>query len=152
MAVQDIDVSATTAASPHTVHALLVDGATWPTWSPLGSFELERPADDGSEGAGAIRIFRTGRLRNRERIVECVPGRRLSYVLLEGMAVRGYRADIDLTETADGTRIRWHSTFRAKMPGMGGVYRRSLTTFLQRSVDGLAERAAALEGRAAGNG
>ena len=142
MAIQDIDVTATTSAPAHAVHALLRDGATWPTWSPLGSFELERPAEH-PDGVGEIRIFRTGRIRNREQVVESVPGRRLSYVLLEGMAIRDYRADIDLTDTENGgTVIRWHSTFRAKVPGMGGIYRRSLTSFLQQCVDGLADHAA----------
>ena len=32
--------------------------------------------------------------------------------------------------------------FRAKVPGMGGIYRRSLTSFLQQCVDGLADHAA----------
>lgn len=151
MTLQDIDVTATTTASARTVHALLRDGASWPTWSPLESFELERPADDGTEDVGAIRIFRTGRVRNRERIVESVPDRRFSYVLLEGLAIRGYRADIDVTEGEAGTTVRWHSTFRAKVPGMGGIYRRSLAKFLQRTVDGLARHAAAAEQRTTDN-
>src|SRR5690606_12972082 len=53
MAIQDIDVTATTSAPAHAVHALLRDGATWPTWSPLGSFELERPAEH-PDGVGEI--------------------------------------------------------------------------------------------------
>ena len=69
MPSQDIRVSATTPASPETVYALLRDGASWPEWSPLGSFELERPAGDEPEGVGAIRIFRTGRVTSREQIV-----------------------------------------------------------------------------------
>lgn len=143
MGVQRIDVSATTTAPAATVHALLRDGASWPTWSPLGSFELESPGPDGGESVGAVRIFRTGRVTNRERIVEVVPDRRFSYALLSGLAIRGYRADVDLTEGPGGTTIRWHSSFRAKVPGLGGIYRRSLTSFIQRCVDGLAEHAAA---------
>jgi hypothetical protein len=138
MGVQRIDVTATTTAPAAAVYALLRDGASWPVWSPLGSFELESPGPEGGESLGAIRIFRTGRITNRERIVELVPDRRFSYALLSGMAIKGYRADIDLTEGPDGTTIRWRSSFRAKVPGFGGIYRRTLTKFIQRCVDGLA--------------
>ncbi len=138
MGVQRIDVTATTTAPAGAVYALLRDGASWPVWSPLGSFELESPGPEGGESLGAIRIFRTGRITVRERIVELVPNRRFSYALLSGMAINGYRADIDLTEGPDGTTIRWHSSFRAKVPGFGGIYRRALTKIIQRCVDGLA--------------
>ena len=33
-------VETTSAASPAAVYALLGDGATWPSWSPIGAFEL----------------------------------------------------------------------------------------------------------------
>lgn len=142
--VQEIDRSATTAADAATVYALLRDGATWPTWSPLGSFELERPAaPDDPEGVGAVRHFRTGRTHSHEEIVELVPDRRLSYVLLAGLPLRDYRADVDLTPQGDGTtRIRWHSTFKAKVPGTGWFYRLVLGRFVGQVVDGLAAYAA----------
>lgn len=141
MPSQDIAVTATTPASPETVYALLRDGASWPGWSPLGSFELERPGETEPEGVGAIRVFRTGRVTTREQIVELVPERRLSYVLLSGLPIRNYRADVDLEPAGDGTRIHWHSVFDPKLPGTGWLFRRQLTGFLQRTVDGLARRA-----------
>lgn len=147
MGVQRIDVSATTTAPAAAVYALLRDGASWPDWSPLGSFELESPGEDGGESLGAVRIFRTGRVKGRERIAELVPNRRFSYTLLSGLAVKDYRADIDLTEGPDGTTVRWRSSFRAKVPGLGGAYRRSLTKFLQQCVDGVAQHAAAAHTR-----
>lgn len=143
MGVQRIDVTASTTAPAATVHALLRDGASWPAWSPIGSFELESPGPDGGESVGAVRVFRTGRVAGRERVVEVVPDRRFSYMLLSGLAIKDYRADIDLTEGPDGTTIRWRSSFRAKVPGTGGLYRRSLTTFIQQCADGVAEHAAA---------
>ncbi|SEF18669.1 SRPBCC family protein [Jiangella alba] len=143
MGEQRIDVTATTTAPAAAVYALLRDGASWPTWSPLGSFELESPGPEGGESLGAVRRFHTGRTTSRERIVELVPDRRFSYALLSGLAIKGYRADVDLTEGPDGTTIRWRSSFRAKVPGMGGAYRRSLAKFLQRCADGLAQHAAA---------
>lgn len=135
---QHIDVHVSVPASPATVYALLRDGASWPTWSPLGSFELEQPAAQEPEGVGAIRVFRTGRSTTRERVAELLPDKRFSYELVSGLAIRDYRADIDLTPTPDGTDLHWHSTFRAKLPGTGWLYQRTLQRFIQRCADGLA--------------
>ena len=147
MGLQVIDHTATTSADPATVYRLLRDGASWPVFSPLGSFELERPSDDGEpgEGLGAIRIFRTkqalGTIRNRELIVEAEPNRRYAYELLEGLPFRDYRATIELTPEGTGTRIGWRSEFHGKYPGVGPLYRRGLDGFIAKLVAGLAEYA-----------
>lgn len=142
MGVQEIDVTARTAADPETVYRLVAAGETWPSWSGIGSFRLERPGADAAEGVGAIRVFRTGRINSREEIVELIPGRRLSYALLSGLRLRGYRADIDLTPVDGGTQIRWHSRFTARIPGTGWLYRRALTRFIRDCATGLAAHAA----------
>ncbi len=49
---------------------------------------------------------------------------------------------MDLTPNGTGTDIRWRSSFTAKIPGTGWLYRRQLGRFIQRMVDGLAARAA----------
>jgi hypothetical protein len=138
-----IRVDVTTSAQPADVYALLRDGASWPACTPLGSFELERPGDREREGVGAIRVFRTGRIRSREQIVELVPTRRFSYTLLSGLALRDYRADIELESVAAGTVIHWHSSFKAKVPGTGWIYRRQLARFIGQVARGLAVRATA---------
>jgi hypothetical protein len=143
MRLQKIDVKAISGAPPGTVYALLRDGATWPTWSPIGSFSLDREGEHEREGLGAIRIFRTGRTRSCERIVELIPDRRLSYTLVSGLPIRDYRADIDLNPDGDGTTIHWHSTFKGKVPGTSWFYRLALTNFIGRTARGLAEYAAA---------
>jgi Polyketide cyclase / dehydrase and lipid transport len=142
MGSQVIDKTATTSAEPSVVYALLRDGASWPEWSPLGSFELERAAEGEPEGLGAVRVFRTGRVTNREEIVELVPNRRFSYALLSDLAIRGYRADVELEPADGGTLIRWHSSFDPKVPGTGWLYRRQMTGFIEQTVEGLAARAA----------
>jgi uncharacterized protein YndB with AHSA1/START domain len=143
MGIQRVDTRARTTAPPELVHALLRDGSTWPVWGTVESFALERPGRDGGESVGAIRNFTTGRYRMREEIVEIVPNRRFSYVLLAGLALRDYRADIDLTPVDGGTDIHWHTTFRAKAPGMGWIYRRTLQRVTEGFAQGLADRAAA---------
>lgn len=146
MALQEIDVRAVVPAPPAAVWADLVDGGSWPSWSPLGRYELERSRTAPPDLAplGEIRTFHTkqlvGESHAREEVVEVVPQRRLSYVLLDGMPLDGYRADIDLTPVDGGTEIRWRSTFTARRTWMGPVYRRLLGVFIQRCADGLAAK------------
>jgi hypothetical protein len=141
MGQQEIDERAWAPATPDTVYGLLADGSTWPTWSGIDSFELAEPGDTGGESLNAVRVFRTGRTTSVERLVELVPGRRLSYALLDGLPLRDYRADVDLTPVDGGTMIRWHSTFEAKRPGTGPLYRLVLSRFIRKAVRGLAEYA-----------
>lgn len=146
MAEQRFTAIAQTPAAPDVVYALLRDGSTWPTWSPIDSFSLERESEEGGEGLGAIRLFRTkqptGTVKSRELIVELVPDRRFSYEAISGLAIKGHRADVDLESTADGgTSIRWAERFQAKVPGTGWIYRKVLQQFVQRCADGLATHA-----------
>jgi uncharacterized protein YndB with AHSA1/START domain len=149
MAVQEIAHTATTTAGPEAVFALLVDGATWPTWSPLGSFELLEPGDGTPEGVGALRRFTTRGLKSTERVVTVRPNQEFSYTLLKGMPLRDYQATVTLTPVDGGTRIDWHSTFSAKIPLTGPIYRISLGRFIGRVVAGLAANAAKEQGSAA---
>jgi len=137
-----VDVRARSAAVPDAVYALLVDGASWPAWSGHDSFELAEPGEAGGESLGAVRVFRRGRVTSRERLVELVPGRRLGYVVLSGLPLVGYRADVDLEPDGGGTAIRWHSSFEPKVPGTGWLFAWFLRVFIQRAADGLARRAA----------
>lgn len=142
MGLQVIDQTASTRGGPGAVYELLADGATWPMWSPIGSFELLAPGDGSPEGLGAVRLFTTGRHKSRERVVERQPGRTFAYVLEAGLALRDYKAVITLSPGADGgTTINWRSTFRAKVPGTGGLYRRQLGAFIEQCVQGLAAAA-----------
>jgi hypothetical protein len=139
MAEQVIDKTATTTGAPDAVYELLADGSTWPTWSPIGSFELLASGDGSPEGVGAVRLFTTGRHKSRERVVERRPGRCFAYVLEAGLALRDYKAVVTLAPSpGGGTTINWRSTFTAKVPGTGGLYRRQLGAFIEQSVQGLA--------------
>ncbi len=142
MALQVIEKTATTAGDPESVFALLADGSTWPTWSPIGSFELLAPGEGRPEGLGAVRLFTTGRHNSRERVVERQPATSFAYVLEAGLALRDYKAVITLVPNGDGgTTINWRSTFTAKVPGTGGIYRRQLGGFIEQCVLGLADAA-----------
>jgi hypothetical protein len=141
MSRQRIEHTATTTADPATVYALLREGATWPVWGPLDSFELERPGEDEAEGLGAVRVFRSGRVTGRDTIAELVQDRRFSYTHVSNLPMNNYRADVDLEPAGDGTRIRWVSAFDPKLPGTGALLRRGLDGFVSKLANGLAEHA-----------
>jgi hypothetical protein len=141
MAEQVIDETVATLADPESVYALLADGSTWPEWSPLESFKLIAPGEGTPEGLGAVRLFTTGRHKSRERVVTCEPGRVFAYELEAGLPLRDYKAVITLLPGGRGTTINWRSTFRAKVPGTGWLYRRELGKFIRQTVEGLAATA-----------
>jgi hypothetical protein len=133
---------ARTEAPASTVFALLKHGATWPHWTMFSTFQLERPGRDEPFGVGAVRVFKTSVSKAREEIVELVPGRRLSYVLLSGFPVRNYRACVDLEPAADGaTTIVWRTSFDAKYWGTGWFWRWFFGRVIQRCAKDLASGA-----------
>ncbi|MDQ7810222.1 SRPBCC family protein [Amycolatopsis sp. A133] len=136
--VQRISVRVRTSVPADAVYALLRDGASWPKWSPLGSFELVREGEDEPEGLGAIRLFKTNGVRSYEKIVALEPGRRFGYALEHGLPLRDYVAYVDLSPRDGGTDIHWHSTFTPKIPGTGWCYRWFLGSFIKRVAGGLA--------------
>jgi uncharacterized protein YndB with AHSA1/START domain len=137
---QTIDLTADSGADPSAVWRLLSDSSSWPAWTPIDRY---RAIDLGDErGVGEVRLFENGRKRLRERIVERVPGRRLAYELISGLAIRDYLAEVDLTPAGEGgTRIRWRAGFEAKVPGSGRLYRREIQRATARFAEGLAAAA-----------
>ena len=129
------------------VYRLLRSGETWPEWSPIGSFRLEREGAEGGETLGAIRVFKTGTVRSREEIVELEPDRRLRYVPLSGLPTRDHDASVELGDDHGGTTITWTERFEARR-GTGHLIRWFLSHFVQRCADGLARHAATGEVRA----
>jgi hypothetical protein len=142
MARQRIHEQATTAADPDTVYAMLADGPSWPEWSPIDAYELERPGNGEPEGVGAVRVLRNGRVTGRDTIAELVPGRRFAYTHVSSLPVRDYRGEVDLEPGPDGTVIHWRASFEPTIPLTGAFLRRALSRFLRQMTDGLAAGAA----------
>jgi uncharacterized protein YndB with AHSA1/START domain len=143
-----VQATATSTAPPQAVFALLKDGATWPDWTIFDAFELVRPGEGGPSGVGEIHVFSTALTRAREEIVELVPDRRLSYVLLSGFPFRDYRADVDLSAREDGgTSIEWRAAFDPKYKGTGWFWRLFATAVLRKIASDLAAGAEKRLGR-----
>jgi hypothetical protein len=143
----NVEGHATSRGAPAAVFALLKNSDTWPRWSMFKSAEFEQPGQDEPYGAGSIRVFSTSATRAREQVVELIPDRQLSYVLLSGLPFRNYRADVRLTSPGDsGTRIDWTASFQCRY-GTGWFWR----LFMNRILSDLAKQlAVAAEQNSAG--
>ena len=82
----------------------------------------------------------------REQITEYSPPHHLAYVILSGLPVRGYHADVDVFATTTGSTIRWAGAFEPKVPGTGELF----AMVLGRIVRGFAHHAAREAERRAG--
>ncbi len=144
MKLRHIHVTAGTPAPAEEVYRLLADGSTWPQWSPIESFELERPGTDAPEGVGAIRIFRLGRTTGRDQLLALVPNRRIEYASLSGLPVRDYVGEVELEPApGGGTTLHWRSSFYPSRRGTGWIVERAIRRFLGGCTNGLASYTAA---------
>jgi hypothetical protein len=142
MARQYVEIIGCSAASRAIVYSVAKRSSGYPDWSMIGSFKLVRPGRNEEDGVGQLRIFRTGLLTLLEEVVELVPCRRVSYVLIKGLPFRDYRADIDLSPIkGGGTRIRWSSSFYPKIWGTGWLCRAFMAYIFSRIVSDLARAA-----------
>jgi uncharacterized protein YndB with AHSA1/START domain len=138
---QVLDIERTTTAAPEVVWRWLADAASWKDWTALTDTHLEREGRPVPDGVGAIRHFGRAGGSSREEVVVFEPPHHLAYVLLRGLPIANYRADVHLEPAGTGTRIRWHGTFDTKYPGTGTAMRLFLRAFLADTARRLAARA-----------
>ena len=118
-----VEAEHTAQAAPEVVWALVSDATTYPQWGPWRKAEYRSPGDPSPHGQGAVYWLQSSRrygLRypfTLEQILEFEEGRRLACAVLKGLPVRNYRAEITLTPTADGTRIRWVADWDRTLAG-----------------------------------
>lgn len=140
----NFEVSAQSTADPDRIWELLAEGATWPTWSPIGRFALEKEGHEGHEGGeslGAIRSFKTGTVNSREELLELSPGKRLRYTAFAGLPLRNHEAAVELEPNGTGTTITWREDFDAAS-WRAWILKAFLRSFVQRCANGLATHAA----------
>jgi hypothetical protein len=97
---------------------------------------LLRPGRSEPDGVGALRRFALGPAGSKEEVVEWDPPHHLGYVVVSGLPVRHYRADVELGSEGGGTVVTWRGSFDEIVPGTG----RALRFVLKRVTAGFAAR------------
>lgn len=133
-----------TTASPEAVFALVKDSSTYPDWTPVQAYQMERPGRDELHGVGEIRVLITGPLRPVEEIVEVIPNRYVAYILLSGLPMRDYRGETWIEpRPSGGARITWQSSFYEQYPFTGWFWRLVMSWVLNVFVRSAAKAAEA---------
>jgi uncharacterized protein YndB with AHSA1/START domain len=141
MAQLHVEAEATAKASPETVWALVSDATRYPSWGPWSDGHYESAGAESPHGVGAVQVLRSAqRFMGRhttsvEKILEFEEGRRLAYTVIRGIPVRNYRAEVSITPSSEGTRIRWAATWDNTLTGR--MAWRGLRTFYPEMMAGL---------------
>jgi uncharacterized protein YndB with AHSA1/START domain len=118
-----VEAEGTAQATPAAVWALISDATRYPQWGPWSAADYRSPGDTSPHGPGAVYWLRSAHhayLRypvTVEKILEAEEDRRLVYMIVGGLPLRNYRAEVTLTPAADGTRIRWSATWDPTLAG-----------------------------------
>ena len=112
-----------------TVWSLVADARGYKSWAAMTATTLEREGDLEPDGVGAIRNFGVGTVLSREEVVVFDAPHHLGYVLLSGLPIENYRADVTLTSLGDRrTRLMWIGTFESN--GLVGAIMKRFLTFV----------------------
>jgi len=142
-----VEAEGTARATPAAVWALISDATRYPQWGPWSAADYRSPGDTSPHGPGAIYSLRSARRAygryqvTVEKILEAEEDRRLVYIVVGGLPLRNYRAEVTLTAAADGTRIRWAATWDPTL--VGRIAQRGLREFFPQVLAGLTAAAEA---------
>ncbi len=140
--MEAIEAHARSAAGREAVWRVIADAPGWSRWGDWQKAELEREGNPPPGGVGAVKALTRRPVVSREEVTVFEPPARFGYRLLSGLPLRGYEASITLAEApGGGTDITWRSQFEPKIPGTGGLFRRSLGRFIQDAAERLAREA-----------
>jgi hypothetical protein len=114
------------AAPVEVVWPLVGEAERWKDWSWMTRTFLLRPGVPAPDGVGARRRFGLGPGGSTEEVVAWEPPHHLGYVMVRGLPLRRYRADVDLRSDGGGTVITWRGTFDEVIPGSGALLRVAL--------------------------
>jgi hypothetical protein len=132
----EFDASARSVASAETIWPLIGEATRWKEWAWMTHTSLLREGDPAPDGVGALRRFAVGPGGSQEEVVAWDPPRHLGYVMVRGLPVRHYRADVHLDKDGGGTVVTWRCSVEALVPGTGPALR----FVLERMVRGFATR------------
>ena len=119
--MRTIDITETIALPPERVFELLADHANYHRFPGITASELLTEGTPSPNGVGAIRRVSLGDVVLDEEITGFEAPKRLAYRIIASKPVKVLHdgGEIEITEVPEGSRIRWRSTFRIKIPLIG---------------------------------
>lgn len=111
---------------------LLADHANYHRFPGITRSELLKDGEPSPNGVGAVRRVALGDIVLTEEITGYAPPERLAYRITASKPVKVVHDGglIEMTAVPEGTRIRWRSTFKLKIPLIGWfVTRRAARQF-----------------------
>jgi hypothetical protein len=132
----EFEASARSGAPAGTIWPLVGEASRWKDWAWMTRTDLLREGDPPPDGVGALRRFAVGPGGSQEEVVAWNPPRHLGYVVVRGLPVRHYRADVHLEGDEKGTVVTWRCSVEPLIPGTGTALR----WVLRHMVRGFARR------------
>lgn len=130
--MQTIDITETIALPIERAFELLTDHANYHRFPGITRSGLLKEGEPAPNGLGAIRRVALGGAVLDEEITDYEAPKRMAYRVIASKPVKVEHEGglIELTAVPEGTRIRWRSTFKLKVPLIGWfVTRRAARQF-----------------------
>jgi len=104
-------------AAPQVMWGLVANADTYSEWGPWSAGGYDNLGDQAPDAAGVTRWFRYRRTITVEKVLESEPAQRLVYIVVNGIPVRNYRAEVTLNPEGEGTHIRWSASWDRTLHG-----------------------------------
>lgn len=135
--MQTITVKRTIKAPADRVFEIIANHEGYVRLPGMSIARLERPGRSERNGEGAVRFLKSGPAWFREEITAFERPLRMDYLILDSLLpLEHHGASIRLQETGGGTEVTWTSTFRVRVPVVGGVLTRLLAKEMSRGFGG----------------
>lgn len=133
--MQQVEVTHRYDAPPQAVWDVYTDHAGWREWAGTPGARLAKEGNSDRNGTGAVRAFVGGL---REEILDFDPPKRMTYTVTAGLfPIKEHLGEVILEPDGDGTRIVWRCRFESKIPGLGGLLQKFVTSSFTKALAGL---------------
>ena len=133
--VRSVEVRHRFDASPQAVWDVYTDHARWSEWAGVPGSRLIEPGQVDPNGVGAVRGFAGGL---REEVLRFEPPKRMTYRVVAGLfPIKDHEGEVIFEPEGESTLVIWRCHFKSKIPGLGGLLERFITSTFRRGLEGL---------------
>ncbi|MCP4003846.1 MAG: SDR family NAD(P)-dependent oxidoreductase [bacterium] len=133
--MRSVEVRRRFEAPPRAVWDVYTDHARWSEWAGTPGSRLVAKGQHDPNGVGAVRSFTGG---VREQVLSFDPPRRMTYTVISGpFPIKDHEGEVVFEPDGDGTLVTWRCRFKSKIPGLGGLLERIVTSIFARGLEGL---------------